>query len=74
MAEYLYSVLQREQQQQTGFDDGSLFGQRRNPLYPVSGFDFSTLGPMRQVNPVISIFKITNQWDQMATLFVTSIG
>jgi hypothetical protein len=52
MAEYLYSAIQRDQQTAGLLDDGSLQGSRRPPLFPVSGFDFSVLGPMRQANPV----------------------
>jgi hypothetical protein len=56
MAEYLYSAIQRDQQTAGLLDDGSLPGSRRPPLFPVSGFDFSVLGPMRQANPVTKLF------------------
>ncbi len=49
MAEYLISAIQREQGS-GGVEDFQT--QRKPPLFPVSGFDFSVLGPMRQSNPV----------------------
>ena len=52
MAEYLYSAIQRDQQMGSGYDEGLVQAQRKPPLFPVSGFDFSVLGPMRQANPV----------------------
>ena len=57
MAEYLISAIQREQGA-GGIEDFQT--PRRPPLFPVSGFDFSVLGPMRQSNPV-SLSFITPQ-------------
>jgi hypothetical protein len=54
MAEYLYTAMQQTT------EDTVPLAQRRPPVYPVSGFDFSVLGPMRPANPVSDRLLVIN--------------